>query len=46
MIFLKLLFENKNNFDNMAKIITQKVMQRGSEDNISCIVVDLKKMIY
>ena len=42
----KITFENENNFDNMAKVITQKAMQRGSEDNISCIVVDLKKKIY
>ena len=42
----KITFENENNFDNMAKVITQKAMQRGSEDDISCIVVDLKKKIY
>ena len=34
----KITFENKNDFDNSYT--------NSSEDNISCIVVDLKKKIY
>ena len=37
----KIATENKNNFNNMAKIIVESAKRRGSEDNISCIVIDL-----
>ena len=37
----KIATENKNNFNNMAKIIVELAKRRGSEDNISWIVIDL-----
>ena len=37
----KIANENKNNFNNMAKIIVESEKRRGSEDNISCIVIEL-----
>ena len=36
------LIQNKK-VDDMAKIIVETAMDRGSEDNISCIVVELNK---
>ena len=36
------LIQNKK-IDEMAKIIVETAMDRGSEDNISCIVVELNK---
>ena len=40
----KIIFANKdNNFNNIAKIIVDTAQERGSEDNISCIVVELNK---
>ena len=38
----KLINEN-NNTDNMAKTIVEKAIEKGSEDNISCIVIELNK---
>ena len=37
----KIASENENNFNNMAKIIGESAKKRGSEDNISCIVIKL-----
>ena len=40
----KIIFANKdNNFNNIAKIIVETAQERGSEDNISCIVIELNK---
>ena len=39
----KIAFANKNNFNNIAKIIVETAQERGSEDNISCIVIELNK---
>ena len=41
----KITNENKNNFNDIAKIIVQTAMRKGSEDNISCIVIELNKRI-
>ena len=41
----KICFANKNNFKNIAKIIVDTAQERGSEDNISCIVVELNKKL-
>ena len=38
----KIAFDNKSNFNNIAKIIVT-AQERGSEDNISCIVIELNK---
>ena len=37
--------ENKNNFNNIAKIIVETAKERGSEDNNSCIVIELNKKL-
>jgi len=39
----KICFANKTNFKDIAKIIVETAQERGSEDNISCIVVELNK---
>jgi len=39
----KIAFDNKSNFNNIAKIIVETAQERGSEDNISCIVIELNK---
>ena len=39
------LIQNKK-LDDMAKTIVKTAMARGSEDNISCIVVELNKRIH
>ena len=39
----KIISANKDNFSNIAKIIVETAQERGSEDNISCIVVELNK---
>ena len=39
----KIAYANKNNFNNIAKIIVETAQERGSEDNISCIVIELNK---
>ena len=39
----KIAFDNKNNFKEIAKIIVETAQERGSEDNISCIVIELNK---
>lgn len=39
----KIANENKNNFSNIAKIIVETAKEKGSEDNISCIVIELNK---
>ena len=39
------LIQNKK-VDEMAKIIVETAMDRGSEDNISCIVIELNKRIH
>ena len=39
----KIAFANKSNFNNIAKIIVETAQERGSEDNISCIVIELNK---
>ena len=42
----KIIYANKdNNFNNIAKIIAETAQERGSEDNISCIVIELNKKI-
>ena len=41
----KITNENKDNFNNIAKIIGETAMRKGSEDNISCIVIELNKRI-
>ena len=42
----KIIFAHKdNNFNNIAKIIVETAKERGSEDNISCIVIELNKKI-
>ena len=42
----KICLANKSNFKNIAKIIVETAQERGSEDNISCIVVELNKKFY
>ena len=37
--------ENKNNLNNIAKIIVETAKERGSEDNNSCIVIELNKKL-
>ena len=39
----KIINENKDNFNDMAKIIVETAKEKGSEDNISCIVIELNK---
>ena len=39
----KIAYANKNNFNSIAKIIVETAQERGSEDNISCIVIELNK---
>ena len=41
----KIVNENKNNFNNITKIIVETAKERGSEDNISCIVIELNKKL-
>ena len=41
----KITNENKNHFNDIAKIIVETAMKKGSEDNISCIVIELNKRI-
>ena len=41
----KIANENKDNFNNIAKIIVETAKERGSEDNISCIVIELNKKL-
>ena len=41
----KIAFDNKNNFKEIAKIIVETAQERGSEDNISCIVIELNKKL-
>ena len=39
----KIVYENENNFKNIAKIIGETAKRRASEDNISCIVIELNQ---
>ena len=39
----KIINENKDNFNDMAKIIVETAKEKGSEDNISCLVIELNK---
>jgi serine/threonine protein phosphatase PrpC len=39
----KIVNENKENFHNLAKIIVETAKRKASEDNISCIVIELNK---
>ena len=39
----KIVQENKENFNNLAKIIVETAKRKASEDNISCIVIELNK---
>ena len=39
----KIVNENKDNFSNIAKIIVETAKEKGSEDNISCIVIELNR---
>ena len=39
----KIVNENKDNFANIAKIIVENAKEKGSEDNISCIVIELNR---
>ena len=41
----KIANENKHNFNNIAKIIVETAKERGSEDNLSCIVIELNKKL-
>ena len=35
----------KNSIENLAKIIVETAIEKGSEDNISCIVIELNKKL-
>ena len=35
----------RNSIENLAKIIVETAMDRGSEDNISCIVIELNRKV-
>ena len=37
------ILQETNNIDDMAKVIVEKAVEKGSEDNISCIVIELNK---
>jgi len=37
------IIHETNNIDDMAKVIVEKAVEKGSEDNISCIVIELNK---
>ena len=39
----KIVNENKENFHNLAKIIVESAKRKASEDNISCIVIELNR---
>ena len=39
----KIVNENKDNFSNIAKIIVETAKEKGSEDKISCIVIELNR---
>ena len=39
------LIQNKK-LENMAKIIVETAKEKGSEDNISCIVIELNKKLH
>ena len=39
----KIVQENKENFNNLAKIIVETAKRKASEDNISCIVIELNQ---
>ena len=41
--FKRIHIKNKDNFNDMAKIIVETAKEKGSEDNISCIVIELNK---
>jgi serine/threonine protein phosphatase PrpC len=39
----QIIHDNNYNIDGVAKIIVETAMDKGSEDNISCIVIELNK---
>jgi serine/threonine protein phosphatase PrpC len=39
------LIQNKK-LENMAKIIVETAKEKGSEDNISCIIIELNKKLH
>ena len=50
--FAEILMRTRNNnkaqekLENMAKIIVETAKEKGSEDNISCIVIELNKKLH
>ena len=39
------ILQETNDINDMAKVIVEKAVEKGSEDNISCIVIELNKKI-